>query len=198
MRISRRAEWHGILFRLLGILLAGIVVRVGEAESGSNAWAGPPQQNRSRTLVPVLVWADWSRSVYCREHVPYFALHPPVYYSQPVGRPYGWSPFAYPGWVETPPVAPPQPMVIQNPYVVGFGAGAKGGAFRVGGAETASAAPNGAAAPAPVRIRNPYVASGPAEGVRPSSAKDAGGAEEVISSTARVQPRRIRNPYLPE
>lgn len=27
---------------------------------------------------------------------PYFALHPPVYYSQPVARPYGHSPFACP------------------------------------------------------------------------------------------------------
>jgi len=26
---------------------------------------------------------------------PYFALHPPVYYSQPIPRPYGHSPFAW-------------------------------------------------------------------------------------------------------
>lgn len=46
---------------------------------------------------------------------PYFALHPPVYYSAPVPRPYGYSPFAYPGHVLTPePVAPPQ--TIENPY----------------------------------------------------------------------------------
>lgn len=28
--------------------------------------------------------------------VPYFALHPPVYYGQKVARPYGYSPFAVP------------------------------------------------------------------------------------------------------
>ncbi len=35
---------------------------------------------------------------------PYFALHPPVYYSCPVPRSYGYSPFAYPGCVQTPEV----------------------------------------------------------------------------------------------
>jgi hypothetical protein len=35
---------------------------------------------------------------------PYFALHPPVYYSCPVPRTYGYSPFAYPGYMETPAV----------------------------------------------------------------------------------------------
>lgn len=33
---------------------------------------------------------------YGREYIPYFALHPPVYYSYPVPRTYGYSPFAYP------------------------------------------------------------------------------------------------------
>jgi hypothetical protein len=46
---------------------------------------------------------------------PYFALHPPVYYSAPVPRPYGYSPFAYPGHIQTPePVASPE--LINNPY----------------------------------------------------------------------------------
>jgi hypothetical protein len=50
---------------------------------------------------------------------PYFALHPPVYYSAPVARPYGYSPYAYPGWIRTPEVAvePPCPQVMENPYV---------------------------------------------------------------------------------
>ena len=47
---------------------------------------------------------------------PYFALHPPVYYSQPVHRPYGHSPFAYPGTHVTPEPAPKAAM-IQNPHV---------------------------------------------------------------------------------
>jgi hypothetical protein len=49
---------------------------------------------------------------------PYFALHPPVYYSQPVARPYGYSPFAYPGSVRTPEIAPVvAAKAITNPHV---------------------------------------------------------------------------------
>ena len=60
----------------------------------------------------------WPYGFYQDEHVPYFALHPPVYYSQPVPRTYGWSPFAYPPGVMTPDMAP-EPMVIDNPHVEG-------------------------------------------------------------------------------
>lgn len=52
-----------------------------------------------------------------REHIPYFSLHPPVYYSQPVARTYGYSPFAYPPGVMTPDVEAPAPAVIENPHV---------------------------------------------------------------------------------
>jgi hypothetical protein len=50
---------------------------------------------------------------------PYFALHPPVYYSYPVPRPYGYSPFAYSGNVRTPAIIGEvlQPEVIRNPHV---------------------------------------------------------------------------------
>ena len=51
------------------------------------------------------------------EYVPYFALHPPVYYSLPVPRTYGYSPFAYPPGTMTPELAPPTPVEIINPYV---------------------------------------------------------------------------------
>ena len=57
---------------------------------------------------------------------PYFALHPPVYYSHEViRRPMGVSPFAYPSWYAPPSQqaaaaaayqAPP-PMLVENPYV---------------------------------------------------------------------------------
>lgn len=46
---------------------------------------------------------------------PYFSLHPPVYYSQPVARSYGYSPYAYPGTVVTPEVVAPQEII--NPHV---------------------------------------------------------------------------------
>ena len=48
---------------------------------------------------------------------PYFALHPPVYYSTPVPRAYGYGPWAYPPYVTTPEVAEPQPQTIENKFV---------------------------------------------------------------------------------
>ena len=39
--------------------------------------------------------------VYASE-MPYFSLHPPVYYSYRVARTFGYSPFAYPPYVMTP------------------------------------------------------------------------------------------------
>jgi hypothetical protein len=51
-------------------------------------------------------------------NVPYFAAHPPVYYSYPVPRTYGYSPFAYPPGVMTPDVTEVSaPLEITNPYV---------------------------------------------------------------------------------
>lgn len=52
--------------------------------------------------------------------VPYFAAHPPVYYSYPVPRTYGHSPFAYPPHFRTPEVVDNvQPVEITNPYFQG-------------------------------------------------------------------------------
>lgn len=48
---------------------------------------------------------------------PYFALHPPVYYSAPVPRTYGYSPFAYPPSVMTPEIVDAQPIELTNPHV---------------------------------------------------------------------------------
>jgi hypothetical protein len=53
-----------------------------------------------------------------RYEVPHFAAFPPVYYSAPVPRTYGYSPFAYPPNIMTPEiVGEPQPLTIDNPYV---------------------------------------------------------------------------------
>ncbi len=49
-------------------------------------------------------------------HIPFYALYPPVYYSYPVSRPYGYSPFAYPPGVPTPERAPAAAQYM-NPYV---------------------------------------------------------------------------------
>src|SRR5262249_15149277 len=51
-------------------------------------------------------------------NVPYFAAHPPVYYSYPVPRTFGYSPFAYPPYVMTPEMSEESaPVEITNPYV---------------------------------------------------------------------------------
>lgn len=52
-----------------------------------------------------------------QDRMPYFSLFPPTYYSYPVPRPYGYSPFAYPGFVQTPHPVVAQPLTMANPYV---------------------------------------------------------------------------------
>ncbi|MBN2024566.1 MAG: hypothetical protein JW809_17435 [Pirellulales bacterium] len=68
----------------------------------------------------------WSRSGCVGESPPYFAVHPPVYYSRPIARPYGWSPFPWPPVAEfSAPRAgsprlqasPVRPLRIRNPFV---------------------------------------------------------------------------------
>ena len=83
----------------------------------------------------------FANGAYTLEPPPYFSLFPPVYYSHITPRPYGYSPFAYPGFMPTPerirlpstPYVPPrrqaanqpspaqttaQPVIIKNPYVL--------------------------------------------------------------------------------
>lgn len=51
------------------------------------------------------------------DNVPYYAAFPPVYYSAPVPRTYGYSPFAYPPGVMTPDlVEDVTPVEIINPH----------------------------------------------------------------------------------
>lgn len=53
-----------------------------------------------------------------QQELPYFSKYPPVYYSHPVPRPYGYSPFAYPPGYTTPePQQAPAPSDIENPFV---------------------------------------------------------------------------------
>lgn len=56
-------------------------------------------------------------NLYGLDSIPYFALHPPVYYSRPVPRPYGYSPFAYPPGIMTPEIEVPQAKMMINPFV---------------------------------------------------------------------------------
>lgn len=83
--------------------------------------------------------------------IPYFAAYPPVYYSYPVPRTYGHSPFAYPPGTRTPDVvaeAPVKPVTILNPYVE-----QKDGADAKMEDKTTAAAMQ----PEPLVILNPYV-----------------------------------------
>jgi len=51
------------------------------------------------------------------DNVPHFAAFPPVYYSAPVPRTYGYSPFAYPPGTMTPELAEAAaPVEIINPH----------------------------------------------------------------------------------
>jgi hypothetical protein len=92
--------------------------------------------------------AELYRELY--NNLPYFALHPPVYYSEPVPRTYGYSPFAYPPGTMTPDVvSEAQPVTINNPYVPTTPAKAEVKPSD----RSASAAP----APEPLVIVNPFV-----------------------------------------
>ena len=67
-------------------------------------------------------WGYGPASIYTVERRPYFALHPPVYYSYPVARTYGLLPYPYLPAPVTRDVLRPVPHTIVNPYVVGSGA----------------------------------------------------------------------------
>lgn len=80
--------------------------------------------------------------------IPYYSLYPPVYYSQPVPRTYGYSPFAYPPGFLTPEVEWAQPKVMLNPHVP-----------QQSSAPQRRSIPSDRTAAAPKMIVNPYVES---------------------------------------
>lgn len=88
--------------------------------------------------------------------VPYFAAHPPVYYSQPVPRTYGHSPFAYGPWHQTPEIMESaQPVMIQNPHV-NSSASNKTTVKKPVNRERSVSLKNEEAATGPLMIENPY------------------------------------------
>jgi hypothetical protein len=86
-------------------------------------------------------------------NVPHFAAFPPVYYSYPVPRTYGYSPFAYPPGTMTPEVimGDEQPVEIINPYVPSKETSTTS-------ADQSAATMMKASQPAPLVVINPYVA----------------------------------------
>jgi hypothetical protein len=96
------------------------------------------------------------------ENVPYYAAFPPVYYSVPVPRTYGYSPFAYPPGVMTPEVVEPagEPLSIINPYYEGTSEAAvtvEGAAPATAPADQTTRVEAKAPASGPQLIINPYV-----------------------------------------
>jgi hypothetical protein len=91
------------------------------------------------------------------DNVPYYAAFPPVYYSVPVPRTYGYSPFAYPPGVMTPEVVEAvEPLSIANPYFQESNATAVEGETAPADQTTkVDAAEQGS--PRPLVVINPYV-----------------------------------------
>jgi hypothetical protein len=112
-----------------GVALSSLTVH--EAAAGSPVW-----------------WPYWGGSIYTsgvRGLPPYFSLFPPVYYSYPVPRTYGYSPFAYPLGTPTPEVTitDANSKIMINPYVPR--------------SQPSAASHEGKTAGGPLTIVNPFV-----------------------------------------
>lgn len=105
------------------------------ATAGSSATAAPPASGRlgphngsnGRGFFGAGTgfgnWGPWSGELFGLElnedenRIPFYALHPPVYYSYPIARPYGDSPFASPpGYYGPGAIVDGGPQTIINPY----------------------------------------------------------------------------------
>ena len=93
--------------KLILVGLAGMIALAFLASRMARTWSTVPYA--------AACWG-YGYSTYYSTGVPYFALHPPVYYSYRVARTYGYSPFAYPPGVLTPGSEPPRAAVVQNVY----------------------------------------------------------------------------------
>jgi hypothetical protein len=91
--------------------LLGVVVAWGASATTAQAQFGGGSNGFYLFNMPYNAYG------YSSESIPYYALHPPVYYSLPVPRTYGYSPFAYPPGFMTPELVRPDPKVTVNPYV---------------------------------------------------------------------------------
>jgi hypothetical protein len=114
-------------------------------------------------------WGCYYPGTYSLELVPYFTLHPPVYYSYRVARTYGYSPFPYPPGVLTPGSEPSRPAIVRNVYV-----------------DESAEAPTSGRGPQPLRIDNPFVDQPGGPGVA-KGGKPAGRQPQVVYPTAMAQ-----------
>lgn len=117
---------HGIRWAIIALLFASL------SASASACW---PYQG------PYSGWCgDGYYSNYSQESVPYFALHPPVYYSYPVARTYGLYPFPYFAEAAMPQAVVAEPRLLINRFV-----------------DQKIAAESNVVERQPLRIANPYV-----------------------------------------
>ncbi len=121
--------------------------------------------------------------------VPYFALHPPVYYSYPVARPYGDSP--YPAQPSSFPPTPvdSEPKIIINPYVTPEGAAPSNAAPQNSTPQNSTPVPPAPANSAP---------SGTPKSVKPTAARIASlnGDSESASPSSGSGMKVILNPFV--
>ncbi|MBA4017349.1 MAG: hypothetical protein C0483_09260 [Pirellula sp.] len=147
-----------LLLSLVALLVAAGSAAEADAQWG---WQGYPQFYGRNVY-----------TVYDQDRLPYFSLHPPVYYSRPVPRTYGYSPFAYPGIVKTPDLPVGEPQIVVNPY------------FDGAPKEPAPPAEPPKPTPAPDPIPRKTNSKAPGKNTNPSANK-----------SAQVTPLRIINPH---
>jgi hypothetical protein len=116
------------------ILGAGLVCSLGAAASSAHAQIFAPSYGFAGGTGPY--------NIYIQDTPPFYAIYPPVYYSQPMSRAYGFSPFAYPPGVPTPQNQVTAPLGVQTSAVYD---------------SNAIPAPADAFAQAPLTIENPFV-----------------------------------------
>ena len=104
-----------IKFRVVALLLAAVAFSASMQDKASASGIAPYGTGG-------FAYPGWfyQSSPYATGRIPtppYFSIHPPVYYSAPVPRTYGYSPYAYPGSVRTPDLEFEKKVaIIQNPF----------------------------------------------------------------------------------
>lgn len=90
------------LTSLLFLLVATLIVASDSHADGNWWWGGSP-------------FGMYNNFYRTDRDIPFYAEHPPVYYSHIVPRTYGQSPYAYWPGPYTPTLTP-EPIMIDNPY----------------------------------------------------------------------------------
>jgi hypothetical protein len=128
---------------LLGVVFLALVTSVAAGQDlwpcggfGCGPWYGQ---------MACFGWYPWGGRF---EKPPYYALNPPVYYTCPVSRPYGYSPFAYSPYSVGNRPESGGPVTVLNVYL---------------GQQAPETASKGPTAPRPLRVQNPFLAQAPAE-----------------------------------